>query len=135
MTLGVEKFPKFLQDHIGKFNLVFVANVTHISPYIVTEKLFENSKLLLKKNGLLVVYGPFKINGNHVGDNNGQSNQDFDESLKKRNSTWGYRCRDGEIKVLAEKNGFKFWEGDEYGRGDVPNMPANNFMFCFEKQN
>jgi len=44
-----------------RFDMVFSANMIHISPYECTEGLFRGSGEVLCPGGRLIVYGPFKI--------------------------------------------------------------------------
>ena len=46
-----------------KYDMVYVANITHISPYNVTEGLLAGAGSVLKKGGRLFIYGPFIVDG------------------------------------------------------------------------
>lgn len=43
---------------------------------------------VLRPGGLLLVYGPFKVDGKCTT----ESNASFDMSLRQQNPEWGYRC-------------------------------------------
>ena len=43
---------------------------------------------VLRPGGLLLVYGPFKVDGKCTT----ESNASFDASLRRQNPEWGYRC-------------------------------------------
>ena len=63
--------------------------------------LLSGAGTILKENGHLVVYGPFKIKGAFTGDG---GNEKFDASLKERNPAWGYRDVEY-IEEIAEQHG------------------------------
>ena len=122
IDLDVEKKPWHLGKEI-RSNLKFIIciNLLHISPWSCTESLFEESWKQLKKEDSLMLYGPFKINGEHTS----SSNDLFDRSLKSRDQKWGVRNLDA-VDRVARKNGFEKLE--------VIDMPANNFSVIFRKR-
>eukprot|EP00093_Oithona_nana_P002441 02441.XXX_58776_59480_1 [CDS] Oithona nana genome sequencing. len=69
------------------YDFLFNANMVHISPWKCTESLFANAGVVLKKGGILFMYGPFAINGVLEP----RSNQEFDKTLKMNNPQWGIR--------------------------------------------
>lgn len=95
-------------------------NLIHISPWRVTETLIAKAGDALDGDGLLYLYGPYKIDGVHTS----ASNEQFDTSLKSRNESWGVRNIE-EVIALAETAGFQTPE--------VTAMPANNFSLIFYK--
>ncbi len=121
IDLDVDKKPWDLIPEI-KLNLRFIIciNLIHISQWSCTQSLFEESRNKLKKEDSLMLYGPFKINGEHTS----SSNDLFDRSLKSRNKKWGVRDLD-EVDSVARTNGFEKFE--------VIEMPANNFSVIFRK--
>ena len=103
-------------------DVVFAANVTHISPLACTHGLLLGASKVLKEGGLCFIYGPFKRSGTFVGD--GDGNAKFDASLKERNVEWGYR----DVEYVQEyglQQGLELFE--------TIDMPANNFMLCLRK--
>ena len=76
---------------------------------------------LLRPGGLLFIYGPFKLNGEHTSEGNAA----FDASLRQRNPGWGYRDV-GEVAALAEAAGL--------AHEATVHMPANNFSLAFRKR-
>ncbi|XP_054154335.1 methyltransferase-like 26 [Oppia nitens] len=104
-----------------KFDLIYCANVIHISPWKCTIGLFEGSSMILSpKSGLLLTYGPYACDGVITPD----SNVSFDDSLRQSNPEWGLRdIRD--LKELATTNGLSFVSMHE--------MPANNKILVFKK--
>ncbi|WP_346838210.1 DUF938 domain-containing protein [Microbulbifer sp. SAOS-129_SWC] len=66
---------------------IFSANTLHIMSAAAVEALFRQLPRVLLPGGLLVVYGPVKINGEFVG----PSNADFDRMLRERDPASGIR--------------------------------------------
>jgi len=116
-----EEWPTEVQSLAGDFTMVYMSNVTHISPWKVTCGVMAGAAKALAKGGRLIIYGPFKVDGKCTT----QSNADFDASLRSRDPEWGYRDI-ADIAAEAEKQGIKFIQRQE--------MPANNFFLTFEKQ-
>ena len=101
------------------FDLVLCINMIHISPWEATLGLMACAGNCLKKNGILMCYGPYKVGGTAV-----ESNLRFDESLKSRNSEWGVRNIEDVIDA-AKKEGLTYVDRIE--------MPANNMSVLFRK--
>ncbi len=122
LDIDVEKIPWNLNHEI-KSNLKFIIciNLIHISPWSCTESLFEQSTNLLKSEDSLMLYGPFKINGEHTS----SSNDLFDKSLKSMDKKWGVRDLDA-VDAVAGLNGFR--------KIQLIEMPANNFSVIFRKR-
>ncbi|XP_055389437.1 UPF0585 protein CG18661 [Condylostylus longicornis] len=102
------------------FDYMLNINMIHITPWRCTEGLFKNASHLLKKNGLLITYGPYAVNGILTP----ESNVNFNLSLKSRDPEWGVRdIRD--LKELGNKYGIVF--------KDSTDMPANNKTLIWQK--
>ncbi|MDB2447038.1 class I SAM-dependent methyltransferase [bacterium] len=106
---------------IKGIDLIFCANMIHISPFKSTIGLIEGSSRALKSSGVLVLYGPFKENGVETC----ESNLNFDESLRLRDSSWGLRNKE-EVEKIASENNLILSQRYE--------MPANNLILVFEKK-
>ena len=115
-----KQFPDSVNNQ--SWDLVLICNVLHISPIECTHGLLSGAGTILKENGHLVVYGPFKIKGAFTGDG---GNEKFDASLKERNPAWGYRDVEY-IEEIAEQHGLVLVETTQ--------MPANNFMLTLRKK-
>jgi hypothetical protein len=103
---------------LPKLLALFCANVIHIAPWRVAEGLFSGAGRVLRDDGRLFLYGPFKRDGRHTAD----SNAAFDASLREANPEWGVRdIRD--VEKLAAHNGLRLAETFE--------MPANNMILMF----
>jgi Protein of unknown function (DUF938) len=104
----------------GSLAAVLAVNLTHIAPWSATTGLLAIAADGLKPGGHLFIYGPFLRDGQHTS----EGNASFDESLRARDSTWGYRDIDAVLDIGA-KHGLK--------RTDVVSMPANNFMLILTR--
>lgn len=99
---------------------IFCANMIHIAPWAATEGLVRGAARILPPGGLLVLYGPFMIEGTHTS----PSNAAFDDSLRARDPAWGVR----DLRVVAEL-------ATSHGLVLVEKvaMPANNLTVVFER--
>jgi SAM-dependent methyltransferase len=104
----------------GKLLAVFCANVIHIAPWQVAEGLVAGASKVLRPDGRLFLYGPFKQDGQHTA----LSNAVFDTSLKTGNPEWGVRDVE-DVERLANGAGLT--------RIDTTEMPANNLMLTFAR--
>jgi SAM-dependent methyltransferase len=105
---------------IERADAMVCCNMIHISPWATTEGLIAGAERTLARDGLLYLYGPYKIDGRHTA----PSNEDFDASLRARNPLWGVRDLT-EVSSLAKRHGFALAE-------TVP-MPANNLSVIFRR--
>lgn len=99
---------------------VFCANMIHIAPEAVVAGLMRGAGQHLVPGGLLALYGPFRVGGQHTA----RSNADFDASLRARDPRWGVR----------ELESVEAW-GRETGLvlEHVQEMPANNKLVFFRR--
>ena len=105
---------------VDRVNAVICCNMIHIAPWAACEGLIAGAARVLPADGLLYLYGPYKIGGQHTA----PTNQAFDEQLRARNAAWGIRDLD-DVTALAVRHGFALAE-------TVP-MPANNLSVIFHK--
>ncbi len=103
---------------VDEVDAIFCANLIHIAPWRVAEGLFAGAGRLLGEGGLLLIYGPFRIGGEHTA----PSNAAFDESLRARDPAWGVRALEA-VEALAEREGLALVRRHE--------MPANNQLLVF----
>lgn len=87
---------------IERADAVLCSNMTHIAPWAATEALFDGAEDLLGTGAPLILYGPFKRHGRHTA----PSNEQFDASLRARNSDWGVRDFD-DLDEIARSHGFE----------------------------
>lgn len=106
---------------LGAFDAVYCANMIHIAPWACCLGLLRGAGRHLAAGGLLLLYGPFRIGGEHTS----ESNAAFDADLRARDPGWGVRDLD-EVRARAAEQGLRCVER-------VP-MPANNLVVVFERQ-
>ena len=103
---------------LGAVDAIFNANMIHIAPWEVALGLVQGAARQLLPGGLLVIYGPFRIDGQHTA----PSNQTFDATLRERDPRFGVRDLEA-VVALAHQHGLKLQERIE--------MPANNQTLVF----
>lgn len=106
---------------VSRVDALFNANMIHIAPWAATEGLFAGAGRTLAPGGLLFLYGPFKLGGEHTS----PSNAAFDADLRRRDPDWGIRDLE-EIEALARGEGLWLLE--------VNDLPANNKLLVFERR-
>jgi len=100
---------------------IFCANMIHIAPWPCTLGLVAGAGRLLPPGGLLVLYGPFMVDGQHTA----PSNAAFDLDLRARDPRWGVR-EIGALGQVAADAGLRERERVE--------MPANNLVVVFARR-
>jgi SAM-dependent methyltransferase len=100
------------------FDLIYCANMLHISPWETCSGLMQGSARHLSPGGLLVLYGPYLEDDVVTSD----GNQAFDESLRASNPSWGLRNLPAVIDEAA-RYGFVLRERCQ--------MPANNLLLVW----
>lgn len=105
---------------VGDVDAVFCANMIHIAPWECCVALIRGAARHLNPGGMLLLYGPFRISGEHTSD----SNRTFDESLRARDARWGVRNLN-EVTALANASQLEFVERVA--------MPANNQLIVYSK--
>ena len=95
-------------------------NMIHIAPWSAFLGLMAGAERILPAQGILYLYGPFRVHGQHTA----SSNVAFDEMLKSQNPAWGIRDLD-EVIIVARQHHLILKE--------TINMPANNLSVVFEK--
>lgn len=101
-------------------DLMVCINMIHISPWAACEGLLRGAGRLLRADGLLYLYGPYKQDGSHTA----PSNEAFDESLQARNPQWGVRDL-ADVTAAAAEQGLSLDRTVE--------MPANNFSVLLQR--
>ncbi len=105
---------------VSDVDYVFSANSVHIMPEGSVEDLITGASKILKPDGLLILYGPYKYGGEFTT----ESNANFDQWLKRRDPASGIRDIEW-VKSLALDAGLIFLK-------DV-SMPANNQFLVFSR--
>jgi SAM-dependent methyltransferase len=103
----------------GPYDAMLCINMIHISPWSATLALLRGANRLLQPNGLLILYGPYLVDGTAV-----ESNLEFDASLKRRDPEWGLRDLE-DVTRAASAEGLQ--------RQRVVAMPANNLTVVFRR--
>lgn len=98
---------------VGRADAVLCINMVHISPWRATEGLIAGAASVLPRGGMLYLYGPYQ----RAGVATAESNEAFDQDLRRRNPEWGLRQLEDVVSLAAA-------EGLEH-RATIE-MPANN---------
>ena len=101
------------------YDAVYTANLLHISPWPICAALMRGAAAHLRAGGLLLVYGPFRVDGVPTA----PSNEAFDADLRLRDARWGLR-RLSDVQSQAAAAGL-VWR-------QRLTMPANNLLVVFE---
>ncbi len=102
------------------FDLIFCANLLHISPWATCAGLMRGSARHLAPGGWLLTYGPYLQDEVPTA----PSNLAFDADLRARNPAWGIR-RLAEVDQEAERAGL--------ARRQRHALPANNLLLGFQR--
>lgn len=102
----------------AEVDVVFCANMIHIAPWSAAVALFEGAAACLNAGGRLITYGPYRFNGTYTS----ESNAAFNESLQRRNPSWGVRDL-SDLKVIAEPLSLVLEVSCE--------LPANNHLLVW----
>jgi SAM-dependent methyltransferase len=105
---------------IESADAVVCNNMTHITPWRVTEGLIAGARRILPASGILYLYGPYRIDGRHTA----ASNKDFDAWLQAQNPEWGIRDL-AEVTALARRH--------DLDLAETVAMPANNLSVIFRR--
>ena len=104
----------------ARVDAVFSANMIHISPWATTAALLAGAARHLADAGLVMLYGPFLVDGEPTA----PSNVAFDANLRERNPVWGLR-RLADVAQRAQVSGLELRERVA--------MPANNLLVVFAR--
>jgi len=105
----------------GDLTAIMSINMIHIAPWEACLGLLKNAGRILKADGVLYLYGPYKVGGQHTV----PSNAEFDRTLQGRNPDWGVRNLD-DVAAAALDEGFQLAE--------TVRMPANNLSVIFKRK-
>jgi hypothetical protein len=104
----------------GPFDALFNANMVHISPWATCGALMRLAARRLTAQGVLVVYGPFLVDGEPTS----PGNLAFDADLRQRDPHWGLRT----LGAVCAEAGRAGWRLDERIA-----MPAHNLTLVFRR--
>jgi len=102
------------------FDLVYCANMLHISPWATCAALMQGSAQHLAVDGVLVTYGPYL----EADVPTAEGNLAFDQSLRMRNPAWGIRRRE-DVEQVAADAGLRLAARHA--------MPANNLLLVWAR--
>lgn len=101
-------------------DLVFCANLLHISPWATCPALMQLASQVLSPAGRLMLYGPYLEDEVPTA----PGNLAFDADLRERNPAWGLRRRE-DVLAQARASGLRLRERVA--------MPANNLLLVLER--
>ncbi len=104
----------------AQVDAMFCANLLHISPWATTPALMQGAARHLSARGVLLLYGPYVVDGEPTTPSNGA----FDADLRARNPAWGLR-RLADVVKQAAAAGLRLRER--------VTMPANNLLLVFAR--
>ncbi|CAH9018372.1 class I SAM-dependent methyltransferase [Candidatus Nitrosacidococcus sp. I8] len=99
---------------------IFSANTLHICAWEEVQSFFQRVGEILKPNGMICIYGPFRYHNTYTS----VSNEQFDTWLKSRNPKQGIRDFEA-VNKLAQIAGLSLQQ--DYA------MPANNQLLVWQK--
>lgn len=114
LDVSKDDFPKL------RFDVVFTANTFHIMSWKECKSFIKLLGHRLREGSRVVIYGPFKYNGEFTS----ESNAAFDASLKERDPQSGIRAFE-DVNANMVKQGFELVEDYE--------MPANNRCLVYRR--
>lgn len=104
------------------FDVIFCINIFQVAPISIADGMMECAANLLTDDGILLIYGPFQVEGGFTTD----SNKEFHETLSSAGvDEWGLKDV-ADLKAAAAKHGLELKEQID--------MPANNFSLIFGRR-
>jgi SAM-dependent methyltransferase len=104
----------------AQVDAIYCANMLHIAPWPCCAALMQGAARHLAPDGLLVLYGPYLVDGEPTA----PGNLAFDADLRRRDPTWGVR-RLVDVLQEAEAAGLHLRERVA--------MPANNLLLVLSR--
>jgi SAM-dependent methyltransferase len=104
-----------------RVDLIFCANLLHISPWATCAALMQGAARHLAPDGQLVTYGPYLLDDRATA----PSNLSFDADLRARNPAWGLR-RLADVERQAQLAGLRLTEQLA--------LPANNLLLVWARR-
>ncbi len=112
----------FNAGEAASFSAIFCINIFQVAPISIADGMMKCAEHLLTKDGFLLIYGPFQVDGKCTT----ESNKNFHDTLSSAGvSEWGLKDV-ADLKIAAEKQGMELTE--------QINMPVNNFSLIFRKK-
>jgi len=104
----------------AKFDLIYCANMLHISPLATCAALMQGAARHLTPGGVLVTYGPYLEDDVPTS----EGNLSFDQSLRAQDPAWGIRRRE-DVEQEAAQAGLRLRARHA--------MPANNLLLVWAR--
>ena len=104
----------------AQVDAIYCANMIHIAPWACTAGLMQGAARHLARDGLLITYGPYIVDGVPTA----ASNLAFDADLRARNPAWGLR-RLSDVETVAAAAGLRLHDSQA--------MPANNMLLAWAR--
>ncbi len=105
----------------GSFAAIFCINIFQVAPISIADGMMKCAEHLLSDEGILLIYGPFQIEGQFTT----ESNQNFHQTLSSAGvPEWGLKDV-ADLKKAAAAHGLELKERID--------MPSNNFSLIFGK--
>lgn len=105
---------------VSRVDAMTCINVVHVAPWETCLALLAGAARTLAPGGALFLYGPYRLDGQHVA----QSNADFDRSLREQDARWGVRDV-ADVAAAALERGLDLAER-------IP-TPRNNTSLVFRR--
>jgi len=112
---------EWLPGDTEKFDLIYCANMLHISPWATCAALTQGAARHLADGGVLVTYGPYLEDGVPTS----EGNLAFDQSLRAQDPAWGMRRRE-DVEQEAARAGLRLRARHA--------MPANNLLLVWGRK-
>ena len=113
-------WPVEVDPPVPPVTAVVNVNMIHIAPWRVCEALLDGAARILPPDGILYLYGPYRLGGQF----RSEGDAAFDVDLKSRNPEWGIRNVE-DVTDAAQARGLDPVEQIE--------MPANNLSLVFKR--
>ncbi|MBT8061751.1 MAG: DUF938 domain-containing protein [Xanthomonadales bacterium] len=104
----------------GPFDVVFTANTAHIMSWLGVKRLFEGAAAVLPAGGMLIIYGPFTLDGQFTS----SGNLAFDRDLRSQDPEMGLR----DVTDID-----KLGKNHHMVRISRIDMPANNMLLVLRR--
>jgi len=106
----------------GSFDAIFVVNIFQVAPVSIAGGIAALGAKVLKPDGFIAIYGPFKLNGSFTT----ESNALFDGELRAANVVDWHLKDIADLEKAAQAHGFILKQ-----RLDI--TPCNNFILQFAR--
>jgi cyclopropane fatty-acyl-phospholipid synthase-like methyltransferase len=104
-----------------EFHAIYCINIFQVAPVSIAEGMMQCAAKALADDGFLMIYGPFKVNGEFTT----PTNEEFDRTLRSAGvPEWGLKDV-ADLSQAAARNGMRLDRQID--------MPANNFALIYRR--